>query len=920
MQHCELNLTDWRLRADTEQAGVTQRWFEPASAAAGSGDWRAVRLPCASQRVFGEDFHNVTWLRTEVELSHEWRFALTRLRFEAVATEARVWVNGEFAGSHSGDYLPFDIDITRFARPGATLHLVVRVDEVANHITKGFHDLTSVHHGGIWQPVRLLGSAKTCALPDGVAVTGLLRKEQAVVHVDLAQQQPGARARITIADPAGRQVYAGDLALSPHADSYKIHCGVAGALPWQPDDPQLYTARIELHDEAGASETHELRFGFRDVRTTQRHILLNEAPIFLSGVLHWGHEPEHLAPAPTPAQVREEFARLKAMGFNCVCLCMWYPPEHFFQIADEMGMLIWQEHPVWQSRMDDADVPEYQRNYRGFLRRDRKHTCAIIVSATCEHPKFHAGLADFWWRTARVELANTLLQLQTASFAWADHDRTDLHDEHTYDNNDRWPHFLEDLQETLAGYHAKPFVMGESVLFHSWPDVAALREKSGGEAACYLPDCLADMQRLEDEWGQRYGDDFLPRFRRQGDRHHLLGRKFQYELFRRYPNHAGLVMNHLVDVHQCTCGFMDALRRWRFDPNATRPWLCPAPLLLRTPGERRFFAANERIDCEILLSNFSGEHLDGPCRVTLSRGDTGEAVLRETTAVNCPPGEVARAPLRLALPAADRPTLLTLRAEMSDTIANQWDLWAVPQAPLPATGVYRLDGLPYDEDDRRLDKEETGYSCGFGIACERWQRQMPDPQAVAPEAATLAPDEAVPAEAQFIIAHRLTSPLLRYLEAGGNVLLLASKAAGSIETKYLWLFGQTPLILETGPLREGDSEWMLDGLCFDLNFANGRAIDSRALGLIDHVEPIVRLAYTHGTGTQVALYDQLIATRVGEGTLIVSALDHACPPGCYLLARLIDWARSGAAAALPALPREIYETLPACAEAAAPVR
>ena len=40
---------------------------------------------------------------------------------------------------------------------------------------------------------------------------------------------------------------------------------------------------------------------------------------------------------------------------------MWYPPEYFFNIADEMGMLIWQEHPVWQSPMETEYHAEYKR-------------------------------------------------------------------------------------------------------------------------------------------------------------------------------------------------------------------------------------------------------------------------------------------------------------------------------------------------------------------------------------------------------------------------------------------------------------------------------------------------------------------------------------------------------------------------------
>lgn len=894
----------WHLRPDPEGVGLRQRWFDLVSPEA-TKHWQPVSLPATSQHVFGEQFHEITWLRTEVSIPTDWPHAVTRLRFEAVATQASVWVNGEPAGSHTGDYLPFDIDISRWLRTGARLHVVIRVDEMPDHLTKGFHDVTSVHHGGVWQPVRLIGSGLTRAIPDGVAVTGNLRKQQAVVHLDLVEVASAAQVEIAISDPAGATVRYATLALSRHSLSSKVHLGVPDPHPWHPDGPQRYSARITLREGSGVSEVHELRFGFRDVCTDDRHILLNGEPIFLRGILHWGHEPQHIAPAPTPAQVREEFAQLKSMGFNCVGLCMWYPPRSFFEIADEMGMLIWQEHPVWQSSMDSVHLDEYKRLYRAFLRRDRGHSSVILVSATCEHPDFNPELAAWWWATARQELPNALLQLQTSSFAWADPLKTDLHDEHAYDNNDRWRLYLRDLQAALQELSPKPFVMGESVLFHSWPDVAALDAVTNAAPTFFTPAAIDDMRSLESDWTARYGIETVDRFKRQGDRHHLLGRKFQYELFRRYANHAGLVMNHLIDVPACACGFLDALHRWRFAPEDTLPWLCDAPLLLRTPSDRRGFSSGEEVQCSLLLSNLTSTDRRGKVLLRLRIGDeqSGQPTMQRELDVVCPEGDVTEIPFDMRLPDVQAPTRLTLTATMAGTVTNAWDLWVMPAPTSNSDGLYILTGLPFTAHDRRLDREEVGYSCGFGLPAKSWRRIMPDPASAAPHATPLGVEDSVPADARTIITHRLTDRLLDYLISGGNLILFASKAQGSIETKYIWLFGQVPLIIEEGPLTSGDSEWLLDGICIDLNFANGRAIPSGEHGLLKHVDPQVRLAYTHDQ-SHVVLYDQLFSARVGRGTLIVSSLDHTCPMGRYLLSRLVNWLERGAPDLRAELPIE----------------
>src|SRR5690606_5715200 len=112
--------------------------------------------------------------------------------------------------------------------------------------------------------------------------------------------------------------------------------------------------------------------------------------------------------------------------------------------------------------------------FRAFLRRDQQHASVVVVSSTCEHPNYDRELATWWWHTAKAMLPYSLLQVQTSSFAWSDPELTDLYDEHTYDNNDRWVSYLEDLQHELGALPTKPFVMGETILFTSWLNVRGI--------------------------------------------------------------------------------------------------------------------------------------------------------------------------------------------------------------------------------------------------------------------------------------------------------------------------------------------------------------------------------------------------------------------------------------------------------------
>lgn len=877
----------WSLRRDHGNVGLAEDWprelFEPDR-------WKPTTLPGPWQRAadFGPDYHYLGWYRRSITIPNDWRWRRTLLRFEAVATDLQAWIDGAQVGGHVGDYVPFEFDISDHVAPGAAIDITLRVDELLGHITKGFHDMLSLHHGGVWRPVTLVGCGRLRVRPNGVMVRGDAETGAVAVVVELdrpAESAAALRARITDAD--GARIAGGEIPIERGASNARLNVEVTDPIRWTCEQPTLYRANVELRDNGALSDARQIRFGFRSVRAVGGNVRLNGSPLHIRGVLHWGHEPQAIAPAPSQEQVRREFKELKARGFNCVCLCMWYPPRYYYEIADEVGMLLWQEHPVWHSPMRDDLVPEYQRLYTEFMRRDRNHPSVIIVSGTCEHPCFHPGLADWWWKTAHETLSDKLLQVQTAFFAWQNPEQTDLHDEHTYDNNDRWPAYLRDVQSKLRTLPEKPFIMGESVVFSSWPDTRALTIKLGDERPWWSPQILDQAIALEAQWRERYGEETVERFRRQADRHHLLGRKFQIERFRAYPNFAGLVMNHLRDVPQGTFGFKDDLERWRFNAMEMRPWLCNAPLLLSTPAHRRCFASGEATRFQVELSNFSTAPFDGGLTVEC----TG-AAQQITTPITCDPGEVSGVDFPFHAPAVDGMRRITLSIRGAGLVGNSWDLWIAPlrtSKSQTSRGLYRTEGLPFTEAERAPDEVERGYSRGFGLSAESWIQELQTPTDLLPESAGWPHDAPVPGDARVIVTHRLTRSLVRYIECGGRAVLLAHKNPGGLGASYEWFFGQCPLVIERGPLAAGDSDWIVDLLGHDLTRRYARMIPTERLDLLNEVEPIVRLVYVHDQ-VKPRLFDMLFSTRVGAGLLIVSAFDHRDPAGLRLLDQVIAWA------------------------------
>ncbi|MCA9285078.1 MAG: hypothetical protein KDA22_07695 [Phycisphaerales bacterium] len=825
------------------------------------------------------------------------------LDLDAVATAATVFADRRLVGGWTGDWVPVAFELTDVARHGRPFELSLLVDRVqpdavreidgapvqSGHPTKGFHDVLSAQHAGLWQGIGLRRTGALAFQPDGVGIDA--DPHAGGVAIDALLEAHVARGRLeaVVFDPDGRVASRVDMTVDAGDTRIAAHLVVPHPRRWSPEAPELYTAEVRLLDASERASDHvRVRFGFRSVEAggaDGMRILLNGHPLFLSGVLDWGHEPRHIAPAPTPEEVRARFAHLRTMGFNLVCLCMWYAPRWLYDIADETGMLLWQEHPVWKAPMDDALLATYRRQFDRFFRRDRNHPSVVIVSGTCEHERFHPELARWWWAEASARLPRILKQVQTGFLHWAEGQGSDLDDEHTYESSGRWGPYLDDLEATRSGRPPKPFVMGESVMYVSWPETSALRARLGEPRPWWAPACLDDAVATRQRLGERFGDDAFGTFRQRADRWNLNGRKRQFERFRWSATRAGIVTNHLRDVMACPCGFMDDLDRWRFETKATRAFLAPAILLLETPEERTGFRSGTTVECRIGVSNFSANTIEGDLLVSLS-DPAGMAPIARPIAV--PPGEVAWATLPLAMPTATAPTPLQVSARLEGAEPNAWTIWALPSPGALPTGVVRVVHEPARAAATLF--EEQRYSSGWGLPMRSWKACPPDPALLLPEAPAIGEDALV--GASIAVCARLTDRMRDWIERGGRALLLPrgdDDAWPPLRPTHRW--GQSPFLRDAGPLARYGSEWVFDGLDLDLSRRWIRSVPVREMGIEDTVEPFIRLLFTHDADERVNVQDVLFAMRLGAGTVLVSTLDHDGAAGALLLDECLRWLR-----------------------------
>lgn len=300
------------------------------------------------------------------------------LRFGAANYTTRVYLNGKPVGRHEGGFTPFAFDVTRLLRDGRN-DLVIAVDAQATDASVPPPVTDWENYGGVTRPVRLISTPDTYVDDAWVRLT-----RDGRIAVDAHLDGPDAAnrpVRLSIAGLGlkldGRTDAAGNwraTAIAPRA-----------LVRWSPEQPRLYDVTIT----AGKDDWRD-RVGFRTIEVRGPDILLNGKPVFLRGISV--HE-EELGANPTrdmtPDAARALLSLVKnGLHGNYVRLAHYPHSEVMTRTADEMGLLVWSEIPVyWRVAWSNPDTLATARNMLAEnILRDRNRAAIAIWSVGNETP------------------------------------------------------------------------------------------------------------------------------------------------------------------------------------------------------------------------------------------------------------------------------------------------------------------------------------------------------------------------------------------------------------------------------------------------------------------------------------------------------------------------------------------------------
>lgn len=313
------------------------------------------------------------------------------LRFEGVNYRAYVYLNGKEVGRHEGGFTPFVLEVTDALRAQGN-RLVVGVDSR--------HDAQSVPgeitdwdlYGGITRPVKLIQTPATfiddatLRLTDTGRLVGSLQLNGAqVANAPVSVQIDGLNLKAqATTDAQGEARF--DI---PAPATLKR---------WSPESPQLYAVRF-----AAGSDAVTDRIGFRTLAVKGADILLNGKPVTLRGVsIHEEELGSNPARRMTESAARALLNEVKTgLNGNYVRLSHYPHSETMLRVADELGLIVWSEIPVyWTVDWDNpAVLLKARRQQAETLYRDRNRAALALWSVGNETPvadnrtRFHAALA-----------------------------------------------------------------------------------------------------------------------------------------------------------------------------------------------------------------------------------------------------------------------------------------------------------------------------------------------------------------------------------------------------------------------------------------------------------------------------------------------------------------------------------------------
>ena len=375
----------WRFAADVYDTFIRKKFFEEEKTDEKGRDkpvdfdfdqWEQVRVP-SNWNVQKEKYWFFEGTGIYTRKFKFWKKSQGErvfLRIGAANYESRIWLNGRLLARHQGGFTPYFVELTGLLEEENRIIITVNNERKLEQIPSINYDW--FNYGGLYRSVELIrvpGSfirdfrvwLEPNGAQDTIGIMAVTDGKRISDSMRIEIPEMGIRQELLIgADGIAKGKIRGKIQL------------------WSPDCPKLY----KVHAFYG-EDCIEEEIGFREIRTSGKKIFLNGKEIFLKGVCC--HE-ESLTNgrALTQEEQKKILMTAKDMGCNIIRLSHYPHSERIAKLADQLGLLLWEEIPVYWALCfgNPATYADAENQLKEMVKRDYNRASVAIWGIGNENP------------------------------------------------------------------------------------------------------------------------------------------------------------------------------------------------------------------------------------------------------------------------------------------------------------------------------------------------------------------------------------------------------------------------------------------------------------------------------------------------------------------------------------------------------
>jgi len=430
---------EWGCRMDQNEIGEEECWYEKKEWSEG----RIINLPSTTtQNAIGKPaeiipkwdkvtlnglkelyhYEGIMWYRKTFQCSKGKEEKKYELFLERIIFCSKIWLDGKFLGSCDSLSTPHRFDITDALKKDTEHVLVVQIDNrdkfhLGRYASAYTNETQTIWNGiigriGIYEKESIkitsfyssmdswcekitlhfimeLQDKELFQFKNNRNLFGIVLEDHLHKHIFLEEKNLKCSIKKILPeeDTEVSTDFLKDI-ISPinetdkKSNSYEIELMFTRTKSielWDEHNPVIYSLNLKY----GETSLLEMKTGFRSIEAKDKKIVINGKQRFFRGTLNCCMYPKTGYPPMDKSTWISEFAKIKEYGFNHVRFHSYCPPEAAFEAADETGLYLQIEGPVWLDNWMDLPLGKYKEHYE-YIQRE----LLLLLREYEMHPSF----------------------------------------------------------------------------------------------------------------------------------------------------------------------------------------------------------------------------------------------------------------------------------------------------------------------------------------------------------------------------------------------------------------------------------------------------------------------------------------------------------------------------------------------------